>query len=538
MSSQIIVTGAEPQTAAHLAAILRGGGYEVQVCPPTELSEALAGGQVALIILSIETSSRLEILKSLRQTPQGAEVPVILALSEMDGGAAVQGLAGGADEYLLPPFHPAEVLARVAVVLRLKEERRLLLSSPQEFARVFSQNSFPLFYCDRRGDVLQINPSLRRLLGYPGKRREGVRVAAGDLFYQEADLERFHHLLARPPSPEPVKVRLRHKQGQPVVVLVNELGSAQVSEPARFQVQPVGAVSPLKEALRGLVEHFVPAARDYLAILEMTPLLGGRYKKEKKLGQGSFGEVWLVLDTDALGEDRHYVAKIPMSPKVNAKFRKEAEICRRLAPHPGAVRLVEVVEDDAKVVLIQEYVAGRTLDELLGEELPQNQVESIIMQLIEVVAHAHRRRIMHRDIKPNNIILQPDGTLKLLDYGAAKILKEKDISATMVGSRPFMAPEQLMGKSERRSDIWAIGVIMYLLYTGELPFYSEVEKFLIDQILEQEPIPPREHNPEIPATLEKIILQCLKKKVEERYPNALALKADLLRHFPHYGTTQ
>ena len=99
----------------------------------------------------------------------------------------------------------------------------------------------------------------------------------------------------------------------------------------------------------------------------------------------------------------------------------------------------------------------------------------------------------------------------------------------MVGSRPFMAPEQIMGKSERRSDIWAIGVLMYLLYTGELPFYVEVEKLLIDMILEQEPEPPRSLNPEIPAPLEAIILKCLKKDVEERYPHARALKEDLLR---------
>jgi serine/threonine-protein kinase len=93
-----------------------------------------------------------------------------------------------------------------------------------------------------------------------------------------------------------------------------------------------------------------------------------------------------------------------------------------------------------------------------------------------------------------------------------------------------------MGQSERRSDIWAIGVLMYLLYTGELPFYSEVEKLLIDQILEQEPTPPREENPEIPPALEAIILKCLKKKLEERYLSAVALRSDLLRQFPHYGT--
>jgi len=193
------------------------------------------------------------------------------------------------------------------------------------------------------------------------------------------------------------------------------------------------------------------------------------------------------------------------------------------------------VEDDGKVVLIQEYVSGRTLDELLTQEVPEHLAESIVLQLIDVVAHAHRHRIMHRDIKPGNIIIQEDGRLKLLDYGAAKILKEQDISATMVGSRPFMAPEQIMGESELRSDIWAIGVIMYLLYTGELPFYSDNEKILIDLILEQEPTPPRELNPDLPPELEAIILKCLKKDPKERYPSALALKADLMRHFPEYG---
>ena len=102
----------------------------------------------------------------------------------------------------------------------------------------------------------------------------------------------------------------------------------------------------------------------------------------------------------------------------------------------------------------------------------------------------------------------------------------------MVGSRPFMAPEQIMGQSERRSDIWAIGVLMYLLYTGELPFYSEVEKLLIDQILEQEPLPPREENPEIPPALEAVILKCLKKKLEERYVSAVALRATSCANSP------
>jgi serine/threonine protein kinase len=287
--------------------------------------------------------------------------------------------------------------------------------------------------------------------------------------------------------------------------------------------------------LSSLVEHLLPQARDYLTLVQLTPLLGGRYEKIKKLGQGSYGEVWLILDTEELGPQRQFVAKIPFVCAANAKFRKEAAICGRLAPHPGVVGLVTTLEEDGRLILIQEYAAGKTLADMLEAEVPRPLVERIVLQLIEVVAHAHKNRIIHRDIKPNNIIIQPDGVLKLLDFGAAKILKDKDISATVVGSRPFMAPEQIMGKSERRSDIWAIGVLMYLLYTGELPFYSEVEKLLIDQILEQEPVPPREENPEIPPALEWIIMKCLRKKVEERYPHALALRDDLLRQFPHYG---
>jgi serine/threonine protein kinase len=283
------------------------------------------------------------------------------------------------------------------------------------------------------------------------------------------------------------------------------------------------------------VENFLPTARDYLSLLEMTPLLGGRYEKIKKLGQGSFGEVWQVRDTEELEGPRLYVAKIPFIKAANAKFRLEADICRRLSPHPGVVEQVDTLEDDDKLVLIQEYLPGQTLEDMLGEELPRPLVESLILQLIEVVAHAHQHRIMHRDIKPGNIMVLTDGTLKLLDFGSAKILKDKEISATMVGSRPFMAPEQIMGKSEMRSDIWAIGVMMYMFYTEELPFFSEVEKLLIDQILEKEPTPPRQLNPEVPEALEGIILRCLEKDVNKRYASALALKEDLLRHFPHYG---
>jgi PAS domain S-box-containing protein len=532
----IIIAGERDSPCRELIAILAEQGYEVKCC---SLREALAEEMVKpdLVMVMDESPEGHDAVRLFKSREATKNIPLIVTLDRFEPAAAARALESGADEFLVQPFQPREVLARVAVLLKLQDDRRLLMASREEFNRIFHETPHPLFLCDRQGGSYTLNPTLARLLGYSAKGDRKLPLAAADLVYSPEDRERLAQVLSREGEVKHVKVNLRSREGQPVPVLLTDVALPSGGpEVLGFQVEPVGSPSPLKKALRGLVEHLLPSARDYLALLQLTPLLGGRYEKINKLGQGNFGEVWLVLDTEELGPRRHYVAKIPFLKAANVKFRKEAAICQRLAPHPGVVGLVTTLEEDGRLVLIQEYVEGKTLGDMLGEELPRPLVERIVLQLIEVVAHAHRNRIIHRDIKPNNIIIQPDGVLKLLDFGAAKILKEKEIGATVVGSRPFMAPEQIMGQSERRSDIWAIGVLMYLLYTGELPFYSEVEKLLIDMILEQEPRPPREENPEIPPALEAIILKCLKKKVEERYPHALALRDDLLRHFPHYGT--
>jgi PAS domain-containing protein/predicted Ser/Thr protein kinase len=532
----ILIAGPESDTRRRLAEIL-AGPYEISFCLLPGLPAVLEERPPDLLLILGDSPGLHQIIRQLKALEPSKAIPIVIAFPEFSEVAAAWALEAGADEFLLPPLGENEVLGRLAVVLRLLQDRHLLLDSQEEFSRIFRETGHALFFCDRTGAMCNLNPALRRLLGYPGKRGVPVPMDIEELLYGPEDRERFRHVVSAPGGASHVKLHLRSREGHPITVLLNDLALAdRPAELRSFQVQPVGPHSPLKRALQSLVDHLFPSARDYLTLLQMTPLLGGRYEKVRKLGQGNFGEVWLVADTEATGPERYYVAKIPFLKAANVKFRKEGAICQKLAPHPGVARLIETVEDDGKLVLIQEYVEGQTLGDLLDRELPRPLVERIILQLIDVVAHAHKNRIMHRDIKPNNIIIQPDGTLKLLDFGVAKILGEKEISGTMVGSRPFMAPEQIMGKSERRSDIWAIGVLMYLLYTGELPFYREVEKLLIDQILEQEPQPPRELNQEIPPALEDIILKCLEKNLEERYPSAVALKNDLLRQFPHYGT--
>jgi CheY-like chemotaxis protein len=533
-TSQCIWLAGPAAAAAVLEKILVGGGYDVKVKEADQLAPAAMADLPDLLILAEEPPRLTRLMTTLRALPAWRDLPIIAALTRFSDALAAQTLGLGADEFLTAPFQPQEVLARVMVIMRLHQQRRMLLSSQTEFARVFSENPHPLFYCDRKGHNCRLNPTLEKLLDY--KRGEEPPEDMNDLLFDDEDRERFHQVVRHAATSERVKVRLKSRRGQPVPVLLTDLAQ-QATTPDRmsFEIQPVGTPSPLKKALHSLVENFLPTARDYLSLLEMTPLLGGRYEKLKKLGQGSFAEVWLVRDTEELEGPREYVAKIPFIRAANAKFRQEADICRRLSPHPGVVKLVDILEDEDKVVIIQEYLRGQTLEDMLSEEIPRPLVERLILQLIEVVAHAHQHRIMHRDIKPGNILVQPDGSLKLLDFGAAKILKDKEISTTMVGSRPFMAPEQIMGKSEVLSDIWAIGVIMYMLYCEELPFYSEIEKLLIDQILEKEPTPPRKINPELDPALEAIILKCLEKDVKKRYSSALALKADLLEHFPGYG---
>ena len=220
---------------------------------------------------------------------------------------------------------------------------------------------------------------------------------------------------------------------------------------------------------------------------------------------------------------------------MNTRFRKEAEICRRLEGHPNAIKIVDVVVHRGRVVLLQENVGGRPLKELMLSSLEEYEKERIVLQLVDVAAHAHKHRIVHRDIKPENILIRRDGKLKLLDYGVAKELKDRDMSSTMVGSRPYMSPEQIMGESQIASDVWALGVIIYALYTEWLPFFDDNEKALMDLILTREPERPRDIEPDISVELEEIILQCLQKDPGKRYADAGVLQKSLLEKFPNFG---
>ncbi len=263
-----------------------------------------------------------------------------------------------------------------------------------------------------------------------------------------------------------------------------------------------------------------------------STLLGGRWKMIRNLGGGSYGEVWRVEHFET-GE--WAVAKIPHSIKSNPRFMQEASILKCLADHPHSVRLLEIAHDGGKVVLIQEFADGKTLQELLEEGMEEKEKETAFLQLVQVLAYAHDRNVMHRDVKPDNIIVQASGGLKLLDFGTGKHLSGESSSSTIIGSRPYMSPEQINGQSCLASDVWALGVILYALTTGLIPFYYDNDKALMDAILECEPDRPSSLEEGVSSELERIILKCLEKNPENRYGTAGELLGDLLKTFPSFG---
>ncbi len=277
---------------------------------------------------------------------------------------------------------------------------------------------------------------------------------------------------------------------------------------------------------------FTPAGPQKTMSPELSPLIANKWKKIRRLGFGSQAEVWQVMKE---GGHALSVAKVPLSRQMNTNFIRVAAILKRMAGHPNAVRLEEVVKEDGRVIIIQEYVEGATLHDLLDQGMDSVTKEKVFLELLDVVAHAHEQNIIHRDIKPENVIVTSAGVTKLLDFGAGKDLYRRSTSSTSIGTRPFMAPEQIMGESRLASDVWSLGIVLYLFSTGSLPFYDDNDKNLMDLILECNPESPRNLEPELPLQLESIILKCLQKDPNQRYRSAVILRSELLRTFPHFG---
>jgi class 3 adenylate cyclase/predicted ATPase/MoxR-like ATPase len=267
-----------------------------------------------------------------------------------------------------------------------------------------------------------------------------------------------------------------------------------------------------------------------------TATVFGRYEVRRTLGKGGFGEVYLGHDTQL---DRPVAIKVMRGESaqllaVGEQSMREARKLARLR-HPGIVTVYDVGAHEGKVYIVSDYLEGVALSRWLRDNRPSwRESARIVAAVADALAHAHARLIVHRDVKPDNIMLTADRTPVLVDFGLA--LDEDQAAGgekgLVSGTPLYMSPEQALGTAHRidgRTDVYSLGVVLYELLTGRLPFRANTLRELLRQVCEDEPQPPRQLAPEIPPDLERACLKTLAKRQQDRYTTAGDFAEDLRR---------
>ncbi len=249
----------------------------------------------------------------------------------------------------------------------------------------------------------------------------------------------------------------------------------------------------------------------------------GNYKIEEKLGEGGMGAVYKGVDTML---DREVAIKalrpeLASQTSIVERFRTEAVTLAKLN-HPNIATLYSMFRQGEELYMVLEFVRGETLDSIMQKRgaLPAEEAIPVFCQVLDGIDHAHELGIVHRDIKPANMMLTEKGTLKVLDFGIARLLGSARMTraGNIIGTLEYMAPEQVRGlETDGRSDIYALGMMLYEVLTGRLPFQTENEFELMKAQTEMMPTPPREINPAISEAVEAAILRAIQKDPEDRF---------------------
>lgn len=261
--------------------------------------------------------------------------------------------------------------------------------------------------------------------------------------------------------------------------------------------------------------------------------INDRYQIIKTIGEGGMANVYLAYDTIL---DRNVALKVLRGDLANdekfvRRFQREALSASSLS-HPNIVEMYDVGEDDGQYYIVMEYVDGKTLKQLIKKRgaLTVSEIIDIMLQLTDGLAHAHESYIIHRDIKPQNILIMENGLVKITDFGIAMALNAAQLTQTnsVMGSVHYLPPEQANGKGVTvKSDIYSLGILMYELLTGSIPFKGEnAVEIALKQM--KEPLPDVTlENPEIPQSIENILLKSTAKNPKNRYKNVREMYEDL-----------
>ncbi|MBE0549638.1 MAG: serine/threonine protein kinase, partial [Rubrivivax sp.] len=266
----------------------------------------------------------------------------------------------------------------------------------------------------------------------------------------------------------------------------------------------------------------------------------GRYKLGKVLGRGAMGVVYEATDmrlsrTVAIKTVlRSFLADESTSADYTARFEREAQAAARLN-HPHIVAVFDFGAQDDVTFIVMEFVRGRELGQAFadGEKFGLEEAVRIMSELLDALAYAHEHGVVHRDVKPANVMIDSAGRVKLTDFGVARLAdsnQDRTLPGTMVGTPSYMAPEQILGLAVgSRADIFGAGVVLYQFLTGTRPFVGGGPFGIQRKIVHDEPVPPSQLNPALPAGFDAIVTRALAKQPEDRYETAAVFAADLRR---------
>jgi serine/threonine-protein kinase len=254
----------------------------------------------------------------------------------------------------------------------------------------------------------------------------------------------------------------------------------------------------------------------------------GKYKILAPLGSGGFGTVYLAEDTWL---DKKVALKVPHRQQ-NLNLDELLHEPRLLGSlnHPNIVTVLTAEKHDGVFFIVMEYIAGETLETIIMREgaVELTRALDFSVQIANAVDHAHRNNVIHRDLRPGNVLVSEKGLVKVADFGTSRVLEIAAHGTTVIGSPPYMAPEQFHGKAVFASDLYSLGVTMYQMLTGVLPYETpapgDIEKLMTGELVS----PPKLKNPKIPKAVNDIVLRALAPDLGIRYQRASDLLADIL----------
>ena len=256
-------------------------------------------------------------------------------------------------------------------------------------------------------------------------------------------------------------------------------------------------------------------------MLKTGMIIAERYEIVSKIGTGGMADVYKAMDHKL----NRFVAVKVLKPEFREdatfvkKFRSEAQAAAGLT-HPNIVNVFDVGDDEGVYYIVMELIEGITLKEYISKKgkLSVKEATSIAIQVSMGLEAAHSHGIVHRDVKPQNIIISTDGKVKVTDFGIARAASSNTISSNVMGSVHYSSPEQVRGGySDEKSDIYSLGITLYEMVTGRVPFDGDTTVAIAIKHLQEEMVPPSVYSPDLPYSLEQIIMKCTQKSVDRRY---------------------